>query len=109
MRIADYRDIEILPDSIIYADKPYFCTVGYGESGKDDFDHEAFYDWAETQEVPVFISEYWMPDDRFKCIAERERTSTFSPTNNALKKVEKLFVPAKWYDRFKPIEQLTLF
>lgn len=109
MRIADYRDIEILPDSIIYADKPYINTGGYGISGKDEFDHEAFYDWAEAQEVPVFISEYFMPENRFKVIAEIERTSTFSATNNALKKIEKLFVPNKWYDRFRSIKQKTLF
>lgn len=106
MRIADYRDIEILPNSIVYADKPYVGTRGYG---KDDFDHEAFYDWCEAQSVPVFISEYWMPEDRFKSIAECERTSSFSATNNVLKRIEKLFVPNKWYDKFKPIKQLTLF
>lgn len=109
MRIADYRDIEILPDSIIYADKPYINTGGYGYSNKDNFDHEAFYDWCEAQQVPVFISEYWMPEDRFKCIAEHKHTSTFSATNNALKKIEKLFVPNKWYNKFKPTKQLTLF
>lgn len=109
MRVADYRDIEILPDSIIYADPPYKGTTGYNGSKMCNFDHESFYDWCEAQEVPVFISEYWMPEDRFKCIAEWERTSTFSATNNALKKLEKLFVPNKWYDKFRPIEQKTLF
>lgn len=109
MRVADYRDIEILPDSIIYADPPYKGTAGYNGSKMCNFDHESFYDWCEAQEVPVFISEYWMPEDRFKCIAEWERTSTFSATNNALKKLEKLFVPNKWYDKFRPIEQKTLF
>lgn len=109
MRVADYRDIEILPDSIIYADPPYKGTYGYNGSKMCNFDHESFYDWCEAQEVPVFISEYWMPEDRFKCIAEWERTSTFSATNKALKKLEKLFVPNKWYDKFRPIEQKTLF
>ncbi|MBD5382001.1 DNA adenine methylase [Clavibacter sp.] len=108
-RIADYRDIEILPDSIIYADKPYINTGGYGDTGKDDFDHDAFWQWTEEQDVPVFISEYWAPEDRFKCIASKERTSTFSATNNGLKKIEKIFVPLKWYDKFKPIEQKSLF
>lgn len=97
MRIADYRDIEILPDSIIYADKPYFGVCGYSkDSNKDDFDHESFWTWAEEQDAPVFISEYWAPESRFFCIAEWERTSTFSATNNGLKKTEKLFLPNKW-------------
>lgn len=104
--ICDYREVEILPNSIIYCDIPYKDTREYKY---DTFDHEAFYDWAEAQEAPVFVSEYTMPEDRFKCIAEWERISTFSATNNALKKVEKLFVPNKWYDKFKPIEQKSLF
>lgn len=105
-KVCDYREVEILPNSIIYCDIPYKDTREYKY---DTFDHEAFYDWAEAQDVPVFISEYDMPLDRFKVIAEWERTSTFSATNNALKKIEKLFVPARWYDKFRPIEQLTLF
>lgn len=106
MRIADYRDIEILPDSIIYCDPPYKGTRKYRN---EEFDYEAFYHWCETQDVPVFISEYDMPEERFKVIASRSRTSTFSATNNALKKVEKIFVPAKWYEKYRIKEQKTLF
>lgn len=105
-QVCDYREVEILPNSIIYCDIPYKDTREYKY---DTFDHSAFNDWAEAQEVPVFISEYNMPSDRFKVIAEWERTSTFSATNNALKKIEKLFVPNKWYDKFRPIEQKSLF
>lgn len=106
MRVCDYRDIEILPDSVIYCDIPYKDTANYN---KEDFDHDAFYDWAEQQEQPVFISEYWMPEDKFKPIAEWDRVSTFSSNNNNLRKVEKLFVPIKNYDKYKAIEQPTLF
>lgn len=86
---SDYRDVEILPGSVIYADPPYIGTLGYG---KAKFDHEAFYDWCEQQDAPLFISEYWMPEDRFTCIAEWGRTSPLSPTNNT-RVTERIFRP----------------
>lgn len=105
--IGDYRDVEILPDSVIYADPPYRNTAGYGM----DFDHEAFYDWCEKQEALVFISGYWMPEDRFVCIAEFPRTSTFSATNNSKKEIEKVFVPKHQYEAYRRMmnAQLDLF
>lgn len=110
MRIADYHDIEILPNSIIYADPPYYKTTGYGgKSNKSSFDHELFYEWALSQTQPIFISEYWMPDD-FECIAEFERTSSFSATNNAKKEIERIYIPKGQF--YKPKEnptQLSLF
>lgn len=112
MRVCDYREVDILPDSVVYADIPYFNTGGYdAKSNKCTFDHNTFYDWCESLEVPVFISEYWMPEDRFKVIAQWDRLSTFSGRNNSLKVEEKLFVPNKWYESFRQdkIKQLSLF
>lgn len=87
---SDYRDVEILPGSVIYADPPYIGTHGYG---KATFDHEAFYDWCERQDAPLFISEYWMPEDRFTCIAEWGRISSMSATNNSLRVTERIYRP----------------
>ena len=85
-----YDTINIKPDSIIYCDIPYRNTDAYST----EFNHEAFYDWACQQDVPIFISEYWMPEDRFKCVLEMNKRSILSATaNNAV--VEKLFVPIK--------------
>lgn len=97
--IGDYRDVEILPDSVIYADIPYKFSRGYGDD--EEFDHEAFYDWCEKQTALVLISEYWMPEDRFVCIAEFPRTSTFSATNNSKKEIEKVFVPKHQYEAYR--------
>lgn len=107
--IGDYRDVEILPDSVIYADIPYKFSRGYGDD--EYFDHEAFYDWCETQAALVLISEYWMPEDRFVCIAEFPRTSTFSATNNSKKEIEKVFVPKHQYEAYRRMmnAQLDLF
>ena len=97
--MGNYRELEILPDSVIYCDPPYKDTCGYGI----DFDHEAFYDWCEKQTALVLISEYWMPEDRFVCIAEFERKSTFSATNNSLSRIEKVFVPKGQLEMYKRI------
>lgn len=85
---SDYREIEILPDSVIYCDIPFKDTQGYC----NDFDHEAFYEWAVSQTAPLYISEYRMPSD-FECIAEFECKSTLSATNNRLTRTEHIFRP----------------
>ena len=97
-KVGDYRNVEILPDSVIYCDPPYKGTREYC---KIEFDHEAFYDWCEKQTALVLISEYWMPEDRFVCIAEFERKSTFSATNNSLSRIEKVFVPKGQLEMYK--------
>ena len=86
----DYRDVVIEPNSVIYADPPYIGTEKYG---KATFDHEAFYDWCEQQREPLFISEYWMPEDRFTCIAEWARVSSMCATNKSLRVTERIYRP----------------
>lgn len=87
---GDYRGVAPGRDAVIYCDIPYRGTRGYRGL---EFDYEAFYEWALGQEVPVFVSEYWMPEDRFVCVAEMERRCSFSATNNGLRKVERIFRP----------------
>jgi len=91
-RLGDYRNLEIRHGDVIYCDPPYKGTEGYNGKG---FDHEAFYGWAAAQSVPVYISEYWMPDDMFMCIWEKKRSSRFSHKGTEGTAVEKLFVPRK--------------
>ena len=91
-RLGDYSTLEIRPGDVIYCDPPYRGTGGYNGKG---FDHEAFYSWAAAQSVPVYISEYWMPEDRFMCIWEKKRQSRKSAKGTEGKAVEKLFVPRK--------------
>ena len=76
------------PDSVIYCDIPYIGTNKY----KAGFDHDAFYDWAERQEHPVFISSYEMPRERFKCIWECATNSNLN-ADGPKRVVERLFVP----------------
>jgi hypothetical protein len=57
----DYREVEILPDSVVYCDIPYENTYGY----KAAFDRQAFLDWAAKAPFSVYISEYAVNDSRF--------------------------------------------
>ena len=85
---SDYREMRFEPGSVIYCDVPYIGTNSY----KAGFDHDAFYDWAERQEHPVFISSYEMPRERFKCIWEYATNSNLN-ADGPKKVVERLFVP----------------
>lgn len=76
---------------IIYCDPPYQGTTKY----KDDFDHDKFWQWCRDKHKEghkLFISEYQAPDD-FKCIWEKEQTTTVAAKSNYKKATEKLFIP----------------
>ena len=104
---TDYQAVPIPDNSVIYCDIPYKGTGTYQCHKKTEFDYERFYDWAYSQTQPIFISEYFMPEDRFKCIAEIKRTDTFSASNNSKKVAEKIFVPI--HQQTKIPQQLKLF
>lgn len=84
---SDYQDIKIKENALIYCDIPYKNTDGYDS----DFNYERFYSWAEVQTEPVIISEYAMPENRFICIAQKEKTVTLQGGSKYV--IEKLFVP----------------
>lgn len=95
---GSYDEVYIKPNSVIYCDIPYKNTESYNEF---EFDYDNFYNWCLNQDELVFISEYDMPND-FICIAEKEKTCQLSATNNALKSVERIFVPKHQYEIIKP-------
>lgn len=88
----DYRDVEIVDGDVVYCDIPY---RGTGAAYVKGFDYKAFYAWCLQQKVPVYISEYAMPEEMFKCVAERERVGHLSATDNSRRLTERLFVPKK--------------
>ena len=93
---GSYDQIEILPDSVIYCDIPYFGTDDYGV----EFDFDKFYDWCEKQTEQVFISSYWMPEDRFTCIKKiTHRCCLSAVANNAV--VEKVFMPKNQAEKYQ--------
>jgi hypothetical protein len=85
----DYQNIPLTDkDAVIYCDIPYANTEKY----KHSFDYDRFYLWTEKQEIPVYISEYEMPKDRFICVAEKEKKCKLSATTNKIT-VERIFRP----------------
>lgn len=103
MTCVSYDEIDILPESVIYADIPYRNTGTYD---RQKFDHERFYDWASRQTQPLFISEYHMPEDRFVCIAEKNKRCCMAANSNSQMSVERIFVPKH---QFRHTKQLKLF
>ena len=85
-----YEEVNIKPNSIIYCDIPYYNTSGYNV----DFDHKKIYEWAKNQTELVFISEYYMPEEDFICIASISKNCTLARNVNDKKTTEKLFIPA---------------
>ena len=74
-RSGDYRELCFDEPGIIYCDPPYMSVYAKGKDYGCEFDAEAFYSWCEAQKLPVYISEYQMPEDRFACIAEWDKVT----------------------------------
>ena len=89
---VDFSEVEIPSDSVIYCDPPYRESGGYSKA--KDFNHDRFYDWSLRQTVPVYVSEYAMPEE-FVEVATWKKRCTMSPTSNSLRTTEKLFMP-RW-------------
>lgn len=99
---ADYREIPITKDAIVYCDPPYKSANGYCTGA---FDHDAFYEWARNADFPVYVSEYSMPDD-FERIWAQDVNVLANQFGADGKVTEGLFVHRKWVnDIWKP----TLF
>ena len=84
---TSYENVSIDADSVVYCDIPYIGTCAY----LSDFNHNKFYDWARNIGMPVYISEYQMPDD-FVCIDSIKKRSLMSGKGSGELKDEKIFV-----------------
>lgn len=89
---VDFAEVEIPNDSVIYCDPPYRGTDDYRKA--KGFNHDRFYEWSLRQTVPVFVSEYAMPEDFVEVAAWRKMCS-MSQDTNPKETTEKLFVP-RW-------------
>lgn len=74
----DYRDVEVLPNSIVYCDIPYENTRDY----LTPFDREAFLNWAASAEFPVYISEYGVKDKRFIEVWQKPKRSLMAQNSS---------------------------
>ena len=89
---VDFAEVEIPSDSVIYCDPPYREKGGYRKA--KHFNHDRFFEWALRQTVPVFVSEYAMPED-FVEVAAWRKMCRMSQDTNPKETTEKLFVP-RW-------------
>lgn len=86
----DYREVDVPRGAVIYADPPYRGAAKYrGET----FCHETFYDWCCCQKAPLFISERYMPEDRFVCIDRFEHKGVLANNNTKKQQDECIFRP----------------
>ena len=91
----DYRQVEIPPHSIIYADPPYAGTTPY--KGVEPFDSDAF--WTYMRKLAgdghlVFVSELTAPDD-IEVVWQKEYGGGMKNggiTAKKEKRIEKLFM-----------------
>ena len=87
---GSYDEVELVPNSIIYCDIPYKDTTKYNTS--KGFDYDKFYNWCiekHNEGHKVFISEYYMPEDRFECVWEKEIVNSLAKGS---KGNERLFI-----------------
>lgn len=94
---GDYQDVKILPDSVVYCDPPYYGTAEYKDGG---FDHRRFWDWVRTRDFPVYVSEYAAPED-FISVWSKQKTCSYSSTNNSKKTVEHIFLHKRFAESLK--------
>ena len=92
----DYQDIKILPNSTVYCDIPYKGTNRYQRGG---FNYDRFYEWADSRDFPVFISEYAMPDE-FAPIAICKHIASIN-ADRPKTVCEKLFVQKRFASKYK--------
>ena len=85
----DYMDVKIKPGSVIYCDIPYRNTAEY----KYPFNHDEFYDWCMLHKGHIFISEYNMPNDRFRIVWQKLKRCTMSSACNSKVAIEKIYIP----------------
>ena len=88
----DYTQVKLNENDVIYCDIPYEKTRQDGYVGK--FDKQQFMDWAQKQNVPVYVSEYSMPEGWTEIAA-------FNVGKNQTDgKQEKLFVQDKFAEQY---------
>lgn len=90
-KCLNFKDIPVnkLQNYIIYCDIPYKNTTKYST---ESFPYDDFYDWCinVSKNNKVLISEYWMPEDKFTCIWQKDVKVGIDLKEHS-KRTEKLF------------------
>lgn len=96
---ADYTQVPIPCDAIVYADPPYEGAVQPYTGER--FDSQAFWEWATACPVPVYVSERDAPDG-WVCLFGKELTIRMAANSNNQKRIERLFIHEKWVSACAP-------
>ena len=64
------------------------------------FDYDRFYEWADSRNFPVFVSEYQMPEE-FAPISQHTRKDTMCAKSNNTLRIEKIFVQKRYAEKYK--------
>ena len=92
----DYQKIKIEPNSTVYCDIPYKGTNRYQRGG---FDHDHFYEWADSRDFPVFVSEYDMPPEFTPIAIQKHQASINRDRPKTV--AEKIFVQRRFAEQYK--------
>jgi len=99
-----FEEISINKNSTIYCDPPYLGTAEYDKN--KNFNHRVFYEWANSQKEPLYISEYTMPDRRFKKVFSIKKRSLLSPDKSkTLIKEDCLFANKIGYEKLMDLKR----
>ena len=93
LMVSDYRNVNLPEGATVYADPPYRNTGQY----YGEFDFDAFDEWLNSVDVPVYVSEYDAPRGCV-CVAERERSDHLAAHTVSNKK-EKIFLQERFAER----------
>lgn len=96
---ADYTQVPIPCDSIVYADPPYEGAVQPYTGER--FDSHAFWELAAARPVPVYVSERDAPDG-WVCLFGKALTIGMAANSNNQKRIERLFIHEKWVSASAP-------
>lgn len=94
-KTGSYKDVKLKQGDVVYADLPYEGTDTRGYGNGSAFDKEAFNEWAQKQNVPVYVSETVMPEGWTEIDA-------FSASSLRGKRTEKLWVQDKFAEQYGP-------
>lgn len=90
----DYRDVTIPSGATVYADPPHRGTRT--NQYHTMFDYDAFEDWLNQVDFPVFVSEYTCPKG---CVElTRKESVSLADHSNGTRVVEGLFVQERFRD-----------
>ena len=88
----DYSQVKLNKDDVVYCDIPYENTRQDGYVGK--FDKQKFMEWAQQQDIPIYVSEYYMPK------GWTEIASFNAAGKQKVGRQEKLFVQDKFAEQY---------